>query len=132
MYVSYETYKETVFGDAVSEEQYPAYASLADTLIDSWTYGRVGQAVSNGEELPNEIVQLYSAIMSNAKSLKESSESTEAALSSFSNGVDSYGFETDKTVSERLESSLGWMIDALPIRWISAAANQPDRRCWHV
>lgn len=131
MYVPYEIYKETVFGDAVSEEQYPAYASLADTLIDSWTYGRVGLAVEDGEELPNEIVQLYSAIMSNAQSLKESSESTEAALSSFSNGVDSYGFDTDKTVSERLESSLAWMIEALPVKWTSAVVNRPNRRCWH-
>lgn len=131
MYVPYETYKETVFGDAVSEEQYPAYASLADTLIDSWTYGRVGLAFEDGEELPNEIVQLYSAIMSNAQSLKESSESTEAALSSFSNGVDSYGFETDKTVSERLYDSLAWMVEALPVRWTSAVVNRPNRRCWH-
>lgn len=131
MYVPYETYKETVFGDAVSEEQYPAYASLADTLIDSWTYGRVGWAVENGEELPNEIVQLYSAIMSNAKSLKESSESTEAALSSFSNGVDSYSFDSSKAVSERLYSALEWMIDALPVKWTSAVVNQRPMRCWH-
>lgn len=131
MYVPYETYKETVFGDVIGEDEYQAYASLADTLIDSWTYGRVGQAIEDGEELPNEIVQLYSAIMSNAKALKSSSESTEAALSSFSNGVDSYGFDTTKTVSERLYASLAWMIDALPVRWISSVVPQPKGRCWH-
>lgn len=131
MYVPYETYKETVFGDVVSEDDYPAYASLADTLIDSWTYGRVGLAVSDGEELPNEIVQLYSAIMSNAKSLKQSSESTEAALSSFSNGVDSYSFDNTETVSERLYASLAWMVEALPVKWISAVVPQRKWRCWH-
>lgn len=131
MYVPYETYAETIYGDGVSEAEYPAYSTLADMLIDSWTYGRVGWAVENSEELPNEIVLLYSAVISNAKALKESTTNTDAALSSFSNGVDSYGFDTDQSVSERLESSLAWMIDALPIKWTSAVVNQKPWRCWH-
>lgn len=131
MYVSYETYADTVYGDGVSEAEYPAYSALADVMIDDWTYGRVGKAVEDGEELPQDVILLYSAIVSNGKSLKESTTNSEAALSSFSNGVDSYGFDTDKSVSERLYSSLAWMLDALPVRWTSAVANQRPTRCWH-
>lgn len=131
MYVPYETYESTLYGDGVSEAEYPAYSALADVMIDDWTYGRVGKAVEDGEELPQEIVLLYSAIVSNGKSLKESTTNSEAALSSFSNGVDSYGFDTDKSASERLESSLAWMLDALPVKWTSAVVNRPNRRCWH-
>lgn len=132
MYVSYETYAASAFAsDGVAQERYPALASLADAIIDSWTYDRVGLAISDGEELPQAVVNLYAAIVSNAPSMVEGASSAASAeVSSFSNGVDTYSFEVDgeNSISERLYSSLEWLIDALPVRW-TAACIYPVGRC---
>lgn len=138
MYVSYEAYTQSAFvADAperLSEAAYARLSTIADTIIDDWTYGRVGRAVESGEELPSSVTNLYCAIMANASALVESAkDSTGAELSSFSNGVDSYGFDTSNGIADRLESSLQWLIAALPLRWTSACVFPYERRrgCWH-
>lgn len=129
MYVGFAEYSETAFAGGVSEEDYPRFAAVADTVVDDWTYGRVGEAAERGEELPRSIVNLYAAVVSNMPDMVEDSTSaTESAVTSFSNGVDSYGFEHQKDLSEKLELSLGWLIDALPPRWTSACI-YPVGRC---
>ena len=126
MYVDFDTYSGTVFGGKVTEGEYPAYSSLADELIDAWTNGAVGRS----DELPESVVNLYSAIVSNVGSLVDST-GTEAALTSFSNGVDSYGFDTSTDSTERLRMSLSWLIEAIPLEYVTEVANRPPSRCWH-
>lgn len=133
MYVAYAEYAETAFAsaeNAVSEEDYPRLAALADAVVDAWTYGRVGDAVGHGEELPYSVRALYAAVVNNGRSLvEESSSGSGDVVSSFSNGVDSYSFDVDSDTVKRLESSLGWMIDALPLRFTSACV-YPVGRCF--
>ena len=126
MYVDFDTYNGTVFGGKVTEDEYTAYSSLADELIDAWTNG----AVVRSDELPESVVNLYAAIVSNVGSLVGST-GTEAALTSFSNGVDSYGFDTSTDATERLRMSLSWLLDALPLEYVTEVANRPPSRCWH-
>lgn len=120
MYVSFETYSDSSFA-GLSEDEYNRVADIADSVIDDWTYERVGKAVERGEELPRSIVNLYCAIAVNASEMIEQSKSaTDAELSSFSNGVDSYGFDTSSSMSDRLYDSLQWLVDALPLAWTSS------------
>lgn len=135
MYVSWETYKASAFAsEGVSEPDYPRLASLAEAVIDDWTLWRVGEAYATGEALPECIVNLYAAIVSNIPQLVEDAKSgavSEPLLTSFSNGVDSFGFEAEQGVSERLRSGLQWMVDALPIEWQSSCV-YAARRSFHA
>lgn len=132
MYVDYATYSKSPFGGKVAEDDYASYSALADSVIDSWTFGRVGEEVAGGGELPQQVTSLYSAIVSGIPALVDESAGVGgSALTSFSNGVDSYGFDVTIQVADRLWSSLRWLYDALPLRYVSSAANQPTGRCWH-
>ena len=109
MYVDYKDY--TAYAtDPVSEDQYKKDAPFADAYIDNATMGRVGRAVRNGEDLPEAVKMAYSRIIA----------ATEAdggeRVSSFSNGVDSYTFDTSET---EVGQAYRQAIDLLPVEWIS-------------
>lgn len=104
----------------LSEDAYMQLSIWADAIIDNWLLGRVGRAIECKYELPQQVVALYCAIIDNLPATLESShESSGELVSSFSNGVDSYSFDLTKTASDTMKSSLGWMVEALPIEWSS-------------
>ena len=104
----------------LDDAEYMRLSALADAIIDDWTLGRVGRAVENGEELPEVVKTMYMAIIDSLPNLMANSQVTEGSqVSSFSNGVDSYSFDTESGASEQLKASLGWMLDLLPVEWIS-------------
>ena len=132
MYVDYATYSSNPFGGKVTEDEYTGYSSIADAVIDEWTFGRVGLEVADGGALPYSVASLYCAIVSGIPALVDESAGVGGSvLTSFSNGVDSYGFDVSSQVSDRLWSSLRWLHDSLPLRYTSTVANQPRGRCWH-
>lgn len=105
---------------SLTEKEYEELAPLADAIIDDWTLERVGRAVRNGEELPEVVQTLYRAIIQSLPNLIANSEVSKGSkVSSFSNGVDSFSFDTESGASEQLKSSLGWMLELLPVEWIS-------------
>lgn len=120
MYVDYATFIEAT-ADTMTEAEYARIAPITDAVIDTWTQGRVGRAVANGETLPALVVTLYSTI---AKSVPNAiSDAGGAKLTSFSNGVDSYSFEANDGVTKRLWDAAGWLLNLLPIEWSSTVAN---------
>lgn len=133
MYLDFETYANSPFADAsMDEASYRRASALADATIDEITLGRVGETVANGETLPPQVVSLYSALATNARKTADSiakGEGSEAALSSFSNGVDSYSFDTDSDEHTRLMESVSPLVDALPVGWVSACVGGSRRRC---
>lgn len=135
MYVSYETFLENTLGavpmqpttDAepskpgITEEEYVRLAPMADLIIDHWTLDRVGRAVKNGEDLPASVVTLYVALVENIPAIMDGVNPSKGGLvSSFSNGIDSYTFEVTPNLEQQLQNTLGWMLDLLPVEWISA------------
>lgn len=109
---------------SLTEAEYEELAPLADAIIDDWTLGRVGRAVKNDEELPDTVKTLYKAIIQSLPNLMANSEVSKGSkVSSFSNGVDSFSFDTESGASEQLKSSLGWILETLPVEWISACVS---------
>lgn len=124
MYVSWDTFEELTLGNDITEEQYVRLAPMADLIIDHWTLDRVGRAVKNDEELPDSVNTLYAAIVENLPALIENGKvQTGGLVSSFSNGIDSYSFDMSAGIEEQLHKSLGWMLDLLPVEWISACVS---------
>ena len=123
MYIDHRQFSCASLAD-VSEEDYALLAPWADAIIDHWTLGRVGRAVRDGEELPQQVVVLYCAIAESVPAMLDGSKIGKGGLvSSFSNGVDSFSFDTAMTVEARLRSQLGWMLDLLPVEWTSGVVS---------
>lgn len=119
-----ETGEEVETPKAISEAEYMRLAPIADAIIDDWTLERVGRAVENGEELPRIVITVYAAIIDNLPALISNSKvESGAEVSSFSNGIDSFSFDTQSGVKDQLTRSLGWLIDLLPIEWSSAVVS---------
>lgn len=116
MYVDYMEYQKYARYDVMDERTYQASAPLADAIIDNWTMGRVGKAVSDGVELPEVVKAVYTSIIDNLEALNGSGE----VVSSFSNGVDDYTFDTSNgSQADRLKQAA---IEMLPVEWCSGVA----------
>lgn len=150
MYVSYEYYTTLKHGYnpvhpdekgeentepvkvEMNEDTYMRLSVWADALIDDWLLGRVGHAIECERELPIQVVSLYCAIIDGLPALMEASnEGTGAPVTSFSNGVDSYSFDTTKSAADGLRTSLAWMVEALPLEW-SSRCLYSEMECCHA
>ena len=123
MYVSYDDYSK-LSPNPMGEGEYTRVAPIADAVIDDWTLQRVGKAVKNGEKLPEIVVTVYSTLCDSVPGLMSGSTvDGGGVLSSFSNGIDSYGFDTTSSTAKTLQNSLGWLIELLPIEWCSVCVS---------
>lgn len=120
MYVDYETFANSAFGGMTADE-YEKAAPLADLLIDHYTLGRVGRCFEQGHDLPASVETAYCAIAAAVPAAVEESATTGGKLTSFSNGVNSYGFSADGNVLNALTERTEWVLSALPVEWVSAA-----------
>lgn len=115
MYVEYLEYQRFTHNPVV-EVDYERIAPYADAYIDNWTLDRVGKAVKNGEELPDVVKMVYSRIIDSVEDINNA----DGQVSSFSNGVDSYSFDTSKTMEQRVYNLC---MNLLPVEWISACVD---------
>lgn len=118
MYVDFETFSASAFGGMTADE-YARYAPLADLAIDHHTLGRVGACYGIGHALPASVTTAYCALVAATPPALEDAAGGRQ-LTSYSNGVDSYGFAA-ATVAEDLAQRTAWVVDMLPVEWISAA-----------
>lgn len=138
MYVSYETFLENTLGavpmqpttdaepqkQSITEEEYVKLAPMADLIIDHWTLDRVGRAVRNGEDLPAPVVTLYVALIDRIPTIMDATTpESGGTIKTFSNGIDTFTFNVTSNVLEQLRGSLGWLLDLLPVEWLSACVS---------
>lgn len=125
MYVTYDIFESLTLGDGeITEEVYSKVAPMADAIIDHWTLGRVGKAVAKGEELPEAVRIIYTKIVESVPAIMDGTKVGKGGLvSSFSNGIDSYTFEVSESMEEQMLNRFGWMIDLLPVEWISGCVS---------
>lgn len=121
MFVDYETYSEIALSE-IDSEQYSRLAPVADAIVDAWTLERAGRAVGRGLSLPQQVVHLYAAVVDALPSVLEQTKAP-SLVSSFSNGVDSFSFDAPKTLQEQLYGQLGWMVNLLPVEWVSGVSS---------
>ena len=118
MFVDYDDYSDlTVFGP-VTESDYERYAPVADLITDHWTLGRIGRASADGEELPDAVKVLYVSVVESLPSVMKEAKGGDR-VKAFSNGVDSFTFEIE-AVDKRLRDQVGWLVNLLPVEWVSA------------
>lgn len=122
MYLDYETYTGLVT-KPVSEIEYEKVSVIADAVIDTWTLDRVGNAVKDGVELPGIIKALYCSIVNEIPNAM-AYEGSGGKVSSFSNGVDSFSFDTSDTFGKRLKDSCSWILDYMPNEWGNTIASE--------
>lgn len=112
MYVPYLEYQRFTH-DPVVENVYNVSAPYADAFIDNMTLDRVGKAVRCGDELPDVVKMVYATIIDSMGDIRE----TGGRVSSFSNDVDTYTFDTSTPIGQNL---MNFCAKILPVEWISA------------
>ena len=123
MYLSYKDFQK-LGNPSMSEQEYRSACAIADAVIDDWTLGRVGRAYEADEEIPDMVLRLYAAIVESVPAMTESSKVEKGEpVSSFSNGVDTFTFSASEPMDQRLRRSVGWMLDLLPVEWVSGVAS---------
>ena len=123
MYLSYKNFQK-LSGSIMTEQEYRSACAIADAVIDDWTLGRVGRAYEADEEIPETVTRLYCAIVESVPAMLESAKVGKGEpVSSFSNGVDTFTFATGDTMGQRLRRQLGWMLELLPVEWVSCVAS---------
>lgn len=121
MFVDYEDYKALTVFCPVTETDYERYAHVADLITDHWTLGRIGRASADGEELPDAVKVLYVSVIESLPSVMKEAKGGDR-VKAFSNGVDSFTFEIE-AVDKRLRDQVGWLVDLLPVEWVSACVS---------
>ena len=104
---------EAVSGHTMDEAEYARKSAYADAYIDSITLDRVGKAVANGEELPQQVKLVYTLIVDDIDAVTATGD----RVSSFSNGEDSYSFDMSEDSAARIYATASAL---LPVEWISA------------
>lgn len=115
MYVEYIEYQRFSHNPVV-ENDYVKSAPYADAFIDNWTLERVGKAVRNGEELPDSVKMTYAKIIDTLDTLTD----TDGQVTSFSNGVDNYTFDTSTPQANMIHDLCIYL---LPVEWCSACVS---------
>ena len=114
MFVDYETYSEIALSE-IDSEQYSRLAPVADAIVDAWTLERAGRAVGRGLSLPQQVVHLYAAVVDALPSVLEQTKAPSL--------VSSFSFDAPKTLQEQLYGQLGWMVNLLPVEWVSGVSS---------
>lgn len=122
MYVDFDDFSASAFGGMTADE-FNRAAPLADLMIDHYTLGRVGRCVGEGHALPQPVVTAWCAIAAAVPAAVAEASQTGGRLTSFSNGVDSFGFAAEGDALTALTERTGWVVEALPVEWISAAVS---------
>ena len=89
MYLDYSTY--AINGGTVSEADYPRAARRAEYMLDDWTMGRIRAMSDAGETLPDYVADVMTEIVDALAKLGGE------RVTSFSNGVTSFSFDTSKS-----------------------------------
>lgn len=104
---------EALSGHTMDDAEYTRKSAYADAYIDSITLDRVGKAVANGEELPQQVKLVYTLIIDDIDAVTATGD----RISSFSNGEDSYSFDMSDDSAARIYATASSL---LPVEWISA------------
>ena len=108
MYLTYQEYKE--MGGSLSETAYPRFERKAEYHMDYWTLDRIKKL----EEIPECVKDAMYEVIEGLPSLDGE------RVTSFSNGVNSFSFDTSTSEIDSLYQKVKVM---LPVELISAVVS---------
>lgn len=108
MYLTYEEYK--AMGGSLNETAYPRFERKAEYYMDNWTLDRI----KNLEEIPECVKDAMFEVIEQLPSLDGD------RVASFSNGVNSFSFDTSTSDLDSLYNKVKVM---LPVELISAVVS---------
>lgn len=118
-YLTFEEYQQA--GGNLAEQDFAQAEERAEFVLDTWTFGRLQ---GDGNELLEHYAKSVKFVM---RRLVDAPETAIGGggdrVSSFSNGVDSFGFDVSKSESAQLYESLYWY---LPPELITIAVDVPE------
>lgn len=120
MYLDYDQY--LMFGDgSVSEADFQRSEAWAEALLDHWTLNRLHSI--DWSEWECKVAMVMARLVDSKASVE--SESDGAPITHFSNGQDSYTFQSfgDPLFNMALGKAYGYAVDVLPVEIISAAVH---------
>jgi len=119
-YLTFAEYQAA--GGKLAESEFGQAEERAEFVLDAWTFGRLQ---GDGNELLERYAKAVKFVMRRLVDVPETAIGGGGGdrVSSFSNGVDSFGFDVSKSESAQLYDSLYWY---LPAELISIAADVPE------
>lgn len=118
-YLTFEEYQQA--GGKLAEQDFAKAGERAEFVLDTWTFGRLQ---GDGNELLERYAKPVKFVMRRLVDVPETAIGGGGdRVSSFSNGVDSFGFDVSKSESSQLYESLYWY---LPPELITIAVDVPD------
>lgn len=118
-YLTFEEYQQA--GGKLAEQDFAQAEERAEFVLDTWTFGRLQ---GDGNELLEHYAKSVKFVMRRLVDVPETAIGGGGdRVSSFSNGVDSFGFDVSKSESAQLYESLYWY---LPPELITIAVDVPE------
>ena len=108
-YLTYEEYT-SLGGSSISEQDFPQAERRARALMDDWTMGRVKAMQDEGDPIPECVKEAMCIAVDAVPGLSGE------RVSSFSNGVDSFTFDTARDEAGELYDAVCAM---LPVRLVT-------------
>ena len=98
-YLTFEEYKN--LGGKCSEDVFPSLQFDTESKMDYITSGRLSRMIDEMESVP-EAVQMLEVKLIDIENSKSDSEEKGSGLTSYSNGIESFGYDTSKDSEEML------------------------------
>ena len=92
-YITYEEYKN--LGGECSEKSFPLLQFDCERKMDYITFGRLSKMINKNEIVPESVKMLEVKLVNIENSSSGTSQQT-SGLTSYSNGIESFGFDTSK------------------------------------
>ncbi len=122
MYLDYETYAE--LGGSLEEGRFAQLEPTAETILDNWTLNRLrSEEVAPDGNVPQSVHVAMRVLVDALPAIEDADQGAMSAqqLTSFSNGVTSLGFDSERSQGERaLSNAYNAVTRVLPIELCSA------------
>lgn len=102
-YLTFEEYQS--LGGKCPKDAFPNLQFDIESKMDYITEGRLSEMITRLEIVPKEIQMLEVKLVNIDYSSSSSSEQSYARLTSYSNGIESFGYDTSKNTDESLQET---------------------------
>lgn len=100
-YLTFEEYKN--LGGKCSEDVFPSLQFDTESKMDYITSGRLSKMILDLSEVPEEVQRLEVKLIDIQNQSNSQSQSSSDGLTSYSNGIESFGYDTSKNSEQAMQ-----------------------------